>query len=67
MNEAKNTLLKEYQYPEKDLDQWTTETTDEINQAIRQVQQEGGPDPFTHNWKALATRELCEPLGSSTL
>ena len=67
MNEARNTLLKEYQYPEKDLDQWTTETTDEINQAIRQVQQEGGPDPFTHNWKALATRELCEPLGSSTL
>jgi TPP-dependent pyruvate/acetoin dehydrogenase alpha subunit len=67
MEQAKDTLLKDYQYSETELNDWSSQTMDEINQAIRQVQQEGGPDPFTHTWKALATRELCEPLGSSML
>ncbi|MDC0325469.1 thiamine pyrophosphate-dependent dehydrogenase E1 component subunit alpha [bacterium] len=67
MTRAKKTLVETYDYAEKELEDWATQTMDEINQAIRQVQQEGGPDPFTHSWKALATRELCESLDSSVL
>lgn len=67
IEQAKVTLLKNYQFLESELEEWATTTKDEINKFIRQVQQEGGPDPFTHSWNPLATRELCEPLGSSML
>ncbi len=67
MERAKEILITHYDYSDKELEEWATLTMEEINQAIRQVQSEGGPDPFTHSWKALATRELCEPLGSSLL
>ena len=67
MDQAKATLLEHYEFSEKELDDWAAQTMVEINRAIRQVQKEGGPDPFTHSWKALATRELCEPLNSTTL
>ena len=38
----------------------------DINQSISIVKQEGGPDPYTHSWNPLATRELSEQANESS-
>ena len=39
---------------------WRGEAVHEAEQALATAQREGGPDPFTHDWCALATRRLLE-------
>ncbi|MDB4665089.1 thiamine pyrophosphate-dependent dehydrogenase E1 component subunit alpha [Verrucomicrobia bacterium] len=67
MQQARETLKTRYDFVEKEITDWHTSTLEEINKSIQQVQSEGGPDPFTHSWKALATRELCESVKNNPI
>jgi acetoin:2,6-dichlorophenolindophenol oxidoreductase subunit alpha len=39
---------------------WRNEVVHEIEEAIAQVQREPAPDPFTEEWRAIATKHLSE-------
>ncbi|MDC0268254.1 thiamine pyrophosphate-dependent enzyme, partial [bacterium] len=67
MQQARETLKTRYDFVEKEITDWHASTLEEINKSIQQVQSEGGPDPFTHSWKALATRELCESVKNNPI
>ena len=60
MEQAQHLLTSQYGFSTEELQAWETDTLKGINQSITTVKQEGGPDPYTHNWNPLATRELSE-------
>jgi pyruvate dehydrogenase E1 component alpha subunit/2-oxoisovalerate dehydrogenase E1 component alpha subunit len=39
---------------------WRNEAVQEVEKAVAKVQREPGPDPYTENWCALASRHLSE-------
>jgi pyruvate dehydrogenase E1 component alpha subunit/2-oxoisovalerate dehydrogenase E1 component alpha subunit len=43
-----------------DLHQWRNEATDSVEEAVAKVQREPGPDPYTEDWEALASKHLTE-------
>jgi len=45
------------------IDRWRQEALNTVDQTVRQVQREPGPDPYKEDWCALASRNLCEPTG----
>lgn len=65
IDRAKSLLTSQYDFSETELEAWEVATLNDINQSISIVKQEGGPDPFTHSWNPLATRELCEEANDS--
>lgn len=42
------------------LDRWRRDAEQRVDEAVAQAQREGGPDPYTEDWCALATRRLAE-------
>lgn len=66
MEQARSLLISQYGFSMEELQAWEAATLKGINQSINTVKQEGGPDPYTHNWNPLATRELSEhPIGTA--
>lgn len=66
MEQARSLLISQYGFSMEELQAWEAATLKGINQSINTVKQEGGPDPYTHNWNPLATRELNEhPIGTA--
>jgi len=66
MEQARSLLISQYGFSMEELQAWEAATLKGINQSITTVKQEGGPDPYTHNWNPLATRELNEqPIGTA--
>jgi TPP-dependent pyruvate/acetoin dehydrogenase alpha subunit len=41
---------------------WRAESVQRVEETVAQVQREPGPDPFTEDWCALATRRLSESV-----
>ena len=60
MKQAQHLLISRYGFTAEELQAWEAATLKDINQSITTVKHEGGPDPYTHNWNPLATRELSE-------
>ena len=48
----------------RQVERWRQEALNTVDQAVRQVQREPGPDPYKEDWCALASRNLCEPAQS---
>lgn len=60
MKVAEEYLLRQQWADSVALAAWRGEAVHETEQALATAQREGGPDPFTHDWCALATRRLLE-------
>ena len=58
---ARETLQERNIMDAEAIAQLRAEITREIESAVQQVIKEGGPDPFAHDWCALATRRLADP------
>jgi pyruvate dehydrogenase E1 component alpha subunit/2-oxoisovalerate dehydrogenase E1 component alpha subunit len=60
MDLARTLMTSQHGFSDQELQEWETSTQKSINHSISIVKQEGGPDPYTHSWNPLATRELNE-------
>lgn len=60
MEQARTLMTSRHGFSVAELQAWETATQKDINQSISIVKKEGGPDPYTHSWNPLATRELNE-------
>jgi pyruvate dehydrogenase E1 component alpha subunit/2-oxoisovalerate dehydrogenase E1 component alpha subunit len=57
-------FLLEQQWADRSrIEAWRRESTDEVEEAVAQVQREPAPDPFREPWHALASRHLAEAFG----
>ena len=43
---------------------WREEAAQQVEQTVAQVQREPGPDPYSEDWCALASKNLLEPSQS---
>jgi len=57
---AEEHLLRQRWADAATLATWRNEVLHEIEEAIAQVQREPAPDPFAEEWRAIATKHLCE-------
>ena len=57
---AEDHLLRQKWADAATLANWRNEVLREIEEAIAQVQREPAPDPFTEEWRAIATKHLSE-------
>lgn len=55
---AEETLVSEKWADADQISQWRSESLRQVDEALAQVQQEPGPDPFKEDWCALASRHL---------
>jgi pyruvate dehydrogenase E1 component alpha subunit/2-oxoisovalerate dehydrogenase E1 component alpha subunit len=58
---AENRLLQEGWADATLLEAWRAEAVQQVEEAVATAQREGAPDPYKEDWRALATRHLCEP------
>src|SRR5712691_4974666 len=57
---AEDYLLEHGWADAKAIETWRGEEVHKVEEAVAKVQREGGPDPFTEDWCALASRHLSE-------
>lgn len=57
---AEDHLLAQGWADRRTLEEWRSESTQQIEHAVAVVQREPAPDPFQEDWCALATRRLAE-------
>lgn len=62
---AESHLLESRWADEKSLEDWRSEASSRIEEAIAKVQREAGPDPYKEDWYALSSKHLNE--GHATL
>lgn len=57
---AEEELLREGWVTSESLASWRSEAVRQMEEAVATVQREAGPDPYTEDWCALASRHLSE-------
>ena len=62
---ARQRALEEDWVTEAELDEWTAETQERVEEAVARAQSEPDPNPFRESWHALATKHLAEGTTSA--
>lgn len=57
---AENHLLESRWADDKNLEDWRSEASTRIEEAVARVQREAGPDPYKEDWYALSSKYLNE-------
>jgi pyruvate dehydrogenase E1 component alpha subunit/2-oxoisovalerate dehydrogenase E1 component alpha subunit len=57
---AEEELLRRNRASAETLAAWRNDAAQKVEEAVAQVQREPGPDPFKEDWRAIASRNLCE-------